>query len=650
MMAFGRLATRFARDARGNTLAIVAAAIIPLAALVGSGVDMSRAYMAQARLQMACDAGALAGRRAMTTGSVDSTVRAEALKFFRFNFPTGESGVATPPYNVASFTPTVADGANSGVVMTASTTVPTTLMGMFGYANIPISVTCDARQDFVNTDIVLVLDTTGSMAQKAVSTDTQTKIEGLRAAVLALYDQLAPTQTQLQAVGLRLRYGIVPYSITVNAGAAIRALDPNYIRSSWTYQSRKANFVSTITSYNSSNSAPVDTVETYGSAISSSRCTKYGNNQSFSGFSPSPSGTPITSGSAPVAPSSGASPPPTTTTSYSFNSYNSSTQICKRNKSVVTTSYTPVYGYKFGSWTYMPATYDVSNFKSGNTITLATNTSGTMPGPGPYTTQEMASLGSGFSTSPYSWNGCVENADTDPTITSSTTSIPSGAHDLQVDEIPSSDATRYRPHWPDIVYTRASTVNASSGTLVTTTGSNLWACPAAAKALQTWDRTSLSNYVNTLNPNGYTYHDIGMMWGARFAVCGVGIFAANNPCTFNGMPVSTFIIYMTDGILDTEPTSYNAYGVEYLDQRVTGTYTTPSNLDSRHTQRFVLACNAARSFGANIWVIGFATSLSTQLTNCASKSSQASVSANSADLIAKFAEIGKDIGALRLTQ
>src|SRR6476659_8968425 len=56
---------RLARDARGNTLAIIGAALVPLAGMIGSGVDMSRAYMAKTRLQSACDAGELAGRRVM---------------------------------------------------------------------------------------------------------------------------------------------------------------------------------------------------------------------------------------------------------------------------------------------------------------------------------------------------------------------------------------------------------------------------------------------------------------------------------------------------------------------------------------------------------------------------------------------------------
>ena len=58
-----------ARDVRGNTLAIMAAALIPLAGLVGGGIDISRMYITKTRLQHACDAGALAGRKAMGGGT-----------------------------------------------------------------------------------------------------------------------------------------------------------------------------------------------------------------------------------------------------------------------------------------------------------------------------------------------------------------------------------------------------------------------------------------------------------------------------------------------------------------------------------------------------------------------------------------------------
>ena len=54
-----------ARDVRGNTLAMMAAALIPMSALAGSAVDVARLYVVKVRLQQACDAGALAGRKFM---------------------------------------------------------------------------------------------------------------------------------------------------------------------------------------------------------------------------------------------------------------------------------------------------------------------------------------------------------------------------------------------------------------------------------------------------------------------------------------------------------------------------------------------------------------------------------------------------------
>src|SRR5882757_6185881 len=86
---------RLARDARGNTLAIVAATLVPLAGMIGSGVDMSRAYMARTRLQSACDAGALAGRRVMQNDTLDANVTSEANRFFNFNFTQGLYSTAT---------------------------------------------------------------------------------------------------------------------------------------------------------------------------------------------------------------------------------------------------------------------------------------------------------------------------------------------------------------------------------------------------------------------------------------------------------------------------------------------------------------------------------------------------------------------------
>jgi hypothetical protein len=124
---------------------------------------------------------------------------------------------------------------------------------------------------------------------------------------------------------------------------------------------------------------------------------------------------------------------------------------------------------------------------------------------------------------------------------------------------------------------------------------------------------------------------------------------ADSPDTFNGMPVNRHIIFMTDGQLEPSTTVYSAYGVETNDRRVTGSSSGDGQYES-HLQRFRMICNAAKGLNVSIWVIAFGTTLSNDMRDCASNANQASTSANRDQLIARFRQIGNQIGALRLTQ
>lgn len=639
--------SRLRHDTRGNVLLIMGLAVIPMLALIGSGIDVSRAYMAQARLQQACDAASLAGRRAMSNGVVDATVRTEATKFFNFNFPQGS-------FKTDTFTPAVTGAANSTVVVTASTTIPTTIMRFFGFSTLPISATCNARQDFVNTDIVLVLDTTGSMLDdvngNAVNGGSTSKIAGLRSAVLALYDELAPVQTQLAASGLRLRYGVVPYSSSVNVGGLIRTINPDYLNDATKYQSRVADYKTAVIIGTAG--SPTATTETYSSAITSAQCTSYGSNSYPSGSG----GTPVTTGTAPNN---------QTTTSYSYGSWTktsgsgtSAKGTCVRNKSVTTTTYVTRYKASSDSaWTYTQDEFDTSSFKGGGSVKLATNTGGTMATSGTYNAQEIAKSATNegatttlaTTTSP-TWAGCIEERKTIATITSSSGyTIPSGAYDLNIDYIPNSADTRWSPHWPQLIYQRSSTASSSSYTYyLPDRGTAYIACPSAAVALKTWTRAELATYVNGLVAVGGTYHDIGMIWGGRLISPG-GIFGSTNPSTYGSMPVTRHVIFLTDGAMAPNNDTYTSYGLELLDQRVTGSATAANQL-ANHKQRFLMTCNAIKSMNVSIWVIGFAQALDSSLTTCASNTNQAVTSGSQSDLITKFVEIGKNIGSLRLTQ
>jgi len=604
--------TRLVRDARGNTLAIVAAAMIPLTAMIGSGIDMSRAYMAKTRLQSACDAAALAGRRVMQDDTIDDNVRDTARQFLNFNFPQGL-------YQTTAFTPDITKPTSGTVHVAIDTRMPTTIMRMFGFANLPLTVSCDASLNFVNTDIMLVLDVTGSMAQDVNGHNTDEaadqKITALRDAVLALYDELKPIQDQLESNHLRLRYGIVPYSSTVNVGRLITASTadggishPEYITDSTTYQTHRAYY--TNANYSHTDSAEQTLSNDSTTKSSSNSCRNWANQE-------------ITTGTMPST---------TTTDTYAYKSYNSNNDNCVRTHTRHTTTYT-LENYGFDHYEQIAQSFDTSQFKLGNEITIARNTNGHVPTAQNFDLVQQSGV-TGVGTTTSTWNGCIEERGTVSTITASSGfNIPDQAYDLNVNLIPNSPATRWRPMWPELEY-RTTTSRASA------------ACPAAARRLQEWSRDDLEDYVDGLQPTGNTYHDIGMIWGARLISNG-GIFADSDD-TYNGMPVSRHIIFMTDGKMEPSTSVYSAYGVESLDKRITGGST--SEQTARHTQRFRMICNAAKSLNASIWVIGFGVSLSDELKECASNANQASTVADRDALIARFRQIGSQIGALRLTQ
>ena len=660
-----RCISKILRDERGNALMIMGAALIPLTMLVGSAVDVSRAYMAKSKLQSACDAASLAARRVMRDDDLSDEVIATGTEYLAFNYPDGI-------YGSTALEPEFSHPEAGVVRIEASTTIPTVLMQIFGFASLPVVASCDASLNFVNTDVLLVLDVTGSMAD---AIDGTPKIEALREAVLALYDELAPVQTQLQAQGLRLRYGIVPYSSTVNVGRLIYDVNPSYIRNSVAVPSRVANF--------STNAGPVtytsNTPTSDGGAwqspsnkLNEADCTAYVNTSDVNGGGPEPTARTVTKYDGSSTASSYVK-----ATNWTWLNSSGTTRTCRRWKTVTTTTYNTIQPRKvFTNWTYRQETYDTSSFKTPTgSIALANNANGSVPSAGgSFNAQRLAANGTGVSSTAVRWTGCIEEADTAPAslIDGGTSlTIPASAYDLNVNLIPDSNETRWRPQLPDVIYQRTAgtnSVNLDEGSTSRKDwikvdrqringrdvdvdipySDGYWACPAESRRLSEWDREQMVTYTNSLQPVGGTYHDIGMIWGARMISTG-GIFG--DGCDFyNEMPCNRHIIFMTDG----QQTAYcdktlTAYGVEREDKRVTSTSSCTNQL-ARHQQRFRMVCNAAKSMNASVWVIGFATSLNSNLTGCASNIGQATTSTDSESLIARFRQIGNQIGALRLTR
>lgn len=652
MRFFGRLRS----EASGNVLLIVAISLIPLTALIGGAVDISRAYMVKTKLQSACDASSLAARRIMRNDVLDSTVQQTGLRFFSFNFPQ-------TAFETEAFTPAITRPSAGVIRVDARTRLRTTLMSIFGFDWIPVRVSCDASLNFVNTDVLLVLDVTGSMADPVGGTS---KISSLRSAVLALYDELAPVQTQLQSQGLRLRYGIVPYSSTVNVGRLLYDANPDYITASTTYPSRVANYTTptyvanTPTSagaweyYNGNSTTGSSTPTT--STRSTSQCQTWVAGTSVAGGGPAPTATTQTSYGG-----TSSSTAYNATQDWGWTGANVTTgnnRSCRRWKTVVTTTYTTKQA--FTNWTYRQVAYDTSQFvQPSGTMLIATTAGGTVPATGgSFNAQQLATTATGVGTTSISWNGCIEERATTSSISGGTSlTIPSAATDLDINGIPVSDATRWRPQLPQVLYTRTAgstsvtsntASNSTTGWLMNIAASQgYYACPTAARRLDEWTRSEMETYVNSLVTIGGTYHDIGMIWGARM-ISTDGVFA--DGCEeYNNMPCNRHIIFMTDGAQTAYCDVLTAYGIEQNDLRVTGSGTCPSQL-SRHEQRFRMICNAAKNMNVSVWVIGFDTALNSNLTGCASNSNQASTAADRATLIARFRQIGNQIGALRLVR
>ncbi len=644
-----------AKDVTANTLAIVAASMIPLIAMVGGGVDASRFYMAEARLQAACDAGALAARRSMDDDDFSKEDEEVGDAFFTQNFSDDMFGMVDLQHEY--------DATEDGeVVGTASGSMPTTLMGIFGYDDFDLSVDCTADINISNTDIMFVLDVTGSMNCPATDLTctnngeveaTDSKIDNLRASVLTFYDTVELATSDKAQV----RYGIIPYANQVNVG---ESLDAAWLASSHTYQSREGVWESgsaggsTSTSYlrtGNGNNFQYKSVKTrtwYG--LSYDQCVAKANNDEYDIYNSSNSNnwTQIAQ--------VGLNPVVTTYTGnvtyeyYKTNwnhpqSYRSSDGRCLLNQdfylydafSTITETVVPAQEVSnFKEWVYRPVTYDVSSVKQNGYLVAPTGWDG--------------------ADVTHYWNGCVEEASTVATATWDP--VDPSAYDLDIDLVPSGEAEKWKPMLPTLVWQRYidggnwwaagwtlddvnSTENKEQGPIY---------CPKSARKLAPFDsREDLESWISESNgfvAKGATYHDFGMIWGARF-ISPDGIFADENSSAPNGDAIARHIVFMTDGTQATSNNVYGLYGLEWWDRRVTSDGT-PLQMEDRHASRFQAACKAARNKNISVWVVAFGTTLTQNLIDCATPGR--AFSANDADeLDDAFREIAQKIAALRLT-
>jgi Flp pilus assembly protein TadG len=702
--------SRLAANQEGNIIAMLAAAIIPVIGLIGGGVDMSRLYLTQTRLQGACDAGALLARKTMGVGAWSTNAAEKGYEMFAQNFENGA-------YGSNSLTRSFSE-AGGNVVGTATVRVPMALMQVLGIESKAVSVRCQAELRIPNTDVMFVLDTTGSMAG-TLTGSTLTKMAGLRRAVNCFYEALAkqnittvspadcgetenPSATNTGAV--QLRFGFVPYAVNVNVG---RLLPQSYLADSWTYQSREAT-----TSNNAT--IPVFGTESAPTTISTVDSTPADTNwqntdrdirkngvnyfwydrmepgQCDNKTLPPTDTSSVTSANTlvsqspapPVEPNSVLTKEYVQETTTRTNSYryhfsgdksktnqkgdcilqSKSTQ--QSNRAVKTRTQTPITWASsssgaFSGWIYKPVTFNVKDLKD-------TTTAG-------WTYRVRLPLGPEGVLIDVDWSGCIEErqtfrgGDTDPS--KEWDPIPAAALDMDIDLEPTNDpATQWGPQLNGAVYTRYLVTTNAGGVKTrsnTRTLDDVFVgrndniiqeggdadCPSEARKLQSWNAAAFGQYVSNLTTAGTTYHDIGLLWGARI-MSPTGIFKQLND-TPNKV-IERHMVFMTDGETNAVATDYSAYGTARYDRRQTPLAAPPTNdlLNKLTDARSNALCTAIKKKNITLWVVSYGdvgTDTNKRLSACATPGKFFHATSVSS-IVARFKAIAAEISALRLTE
>jgi Flp pilus assembly protein TadG len=189
---------RFWAARRGNMAVILAIAMVPLILGIGVAVDISRAYVVRSRLAYALDAAGLAV--GATQGS-EALLQTTMEKFFYKNYPDKAMGT---PMGLGM----TVDNVKNTVTLSASVNLETVFMRVVGINTLDISYSNEITREIKGLEVVLALDTTGSMASGG-------KIQGLRVAAHDLVDILFGDQTNPE----KLKVGMVPFVTSVNIGS-----------------------------------------------------------------------------------------------------------------------------------------------------------------------------------------------------------------------------------------------------------------------------------------------------------------------------------------------------------------------------------------------------------------------------------------------
>ncbi len=195
----------FLQERHGNAGIMFALSALPVFALTGSVIDYAFLQEQRTRLQNAADAAVLAAMHKYH--ATDEEIAREIEQYVRSNFREG----ARVKVDFQSMQVTVERNGDlvTKVGMSLDMNVKTAFVRLLGFDVWRASIRAEASHELGGLEVVMVLDTTGSMQDNE-------KIDELKLAATDLVDIFEDLADKPQM--FRLKVGLVPYTVYVNVG------------------------------------------------------------------------------------------------------------------------------------------------------------------------------------------------------------------------------------------------------------------------------------------------------------------------------------------------------------------------------------------------------------------------------------------------
>lgn len=190
---------RFHAAEGGNFTTIFALAIVPFLLVGGVGIDYGANIAVRQKAQNAVDATVLTLAK-LSASTTDQELQSKAD--LQVKALLADARVANPVVTAKR------DGDTIRVAVAGGT--PTSLTNIAGFKQLPLNVAATARRGSGNLEVALVLDNTGSMRG--------TKLANLKSAASDLVDAMFKEVDPAKPNSLKM--AVVPFSMTVNVGAA----------------------------------------------------------------------------------------------------------------------------------------------------------------------------------------------------------------------------------------------------------------------------------------------------------------------------------------------------------------------------------------------------------------------------------------------